>query len=296
MKLSPVVKNNNWLYFTVLLVCFAISVGMRGQQFEKWKETPSNFFVQDRPIMTTLDAPYWLRWAREYNEGVLWQKSHLREYPQATKTYLDMSVPAKFKDHPAASSVSPESSFSSSETLATKYSDVPLLSFMIAILAPYFNYNYYLTGTLLVPILASLFILPLGVYFFRVGVPLPGLLGGLVGTFSGGYYMRSSIGRIDTDMLNLFFPVLAALLILLVSQAKTERSALLYSIATGFSLYLFQWWYSKAGFAFAYFAILVFMLFIQKFRLRIILLCSLLFVLCVHPAQFMAGTESIIKI
>jgi len=43
------------------------------------------------------------------------------------------------------------------------------------------------------------------------------LLGGLIGTFAGGYYMRSSIGRIDTDMLNLFFPVLAGLLILLVS-------------------------------------------------------------------------------
>jgi undecaprenyl-diphosphooligosaccharide--protein glycosyltransferase len=300
-NLFPELKNNKWFYFAVLLVCFAISVGVRGQQFEKWKKTPSNFFVQDRPIMTTLDAPYWLRWAREYNEGVLWQKDHLREYPRATKTYQDMGdighgVPVKYKDHPAASSVSLASYFSYSETLATKYSDVPLLSFLIAIFAPYFNYNYYLTGTLLVPILASLFILPLGVYFFRIGVPLPGLLGGLVGTFSGAYYMRSSIGRIDTDMLNLFFPVLAALLILFVSQAKTERSALLYSIATGLSLFLFQWWYAKAGFAFAYFAILVVILFIQKFRLRIILLCSLLFVLCVHPAHFTQGTESIKKI
>ena len=186
IKSSPKVINNKWLYLAMLLVCFSISVGMRGQQFESWKETPSNFFVQDRPIMTTLDAPYWLRWAREYNEGVLWQKDHLREYPQATKTYRDMLVPSKFRDPPASSSVSSASSFSSSETSATKYSDVPLLSFVIAILASYFNFNYYLTGTLLVPILASLFILPLGVYFFRVGIPLSGLLGGLVGTFSKG--------------------------------------------------------------------------------------------------------------
>ena len=42
--------------------------------------------------------------------------------------------------------------------------------------------------------------------------------------------MRSSIGRIDTDMLNLFFPLLAGLLILLAGKAKTERNALLYSM------------------------------------------------------------------
>ena len=67
----------------------------------------------------------------------------------------------------------------------------------------------------MVPVLASLFILPLGIYFFRLGVPISGLLGGLIGTFAGGYYMRSSIGRIDTDSLNLFFPALIALMILL---------------------------------------------------------------------------------
>ena len=111
-----------------------------------------------------------------------------------------------------------------------QYHDVPLLSLMIAHLAPFFDFNYYLAGTLLIPVLASLFILPLGVYFFRIGVPVSGLLGGLIGTFAGGYYMRSSIGRIDTDMLNLFFPVISSLLILLASQAKSERSVLLYSV------------------------------------------------------------------
>ena len=92
----------------------------------------------------------------------------------------------------------------------------------------------------MVPILASLFIIPIGFYFFIIGLPVSGLMGGLIGTFASGYYMRSSIGRIDTDMLNLFFPSLAALLILLASRAKTQSSVLLYSAGSGLVLYLFH--------------------------------------------------------
>ena len=122
--------------------------------------------------------------------------------------------------------------------------------------------------------LASLFVLPLGIYFFQIGVPVSGLLGGLIGTFASGYYMRSSIGRIDTDMLNLFFPVFAALLILLASRAKTDRSVLLYALGAGLSLFLFQWWYNKPGFTLTFFAVLVFNFFIQRIRFRTILSVS----------------------
>ena len=88
-----------------------------------------------------------------------------------------------------------------------------LLSFIIGHLAPFFNQNYYLTGTMLIPLFASLFIIPLSIYFLLIGIPISGLLGGLIGTFASGYYMPSSIGRIDTDMLNLFFPFLVSLMI-----------------------------------------------------------------------------------
>ena len=203
---------------------------VRYQQFETWEKTPDAYFVGERPMMTTLDAPYWLRLAREYNEGTYGQKGALRGYPEGTQTFQEMSVkklflPLKYTDPTPNSS----SSLSSSRTTEIYYRDVPLISFLIAHLSPFFNHNYYLTGTLMIPFLASLFILPLGFYFFMIGVPVSGLLGGLIGTFAGGYYMRSSIGRIDTDMLNLFFPVLIALLILLASRAKTELSILLFS-------------------------------------------------------------------
>jgi len=282
-------KNNPLLFAFMLLVCFLVSTGVRYQQFETWKKNPAAFFVGDRPMMTTLDAPYWLRMAREYNEGTLYQKDHLRTFPDSTSTIKEvsikkLSIPLKYTDPNLTS-------FSSSGTPKIKYHDVPLLSFLIAHIAPFFNYNYYLTGTLLVPVLSSLFILPLGIFFLKIGLPVSGLLGGLIGTFASGYYMRSSIGRIDTDMLNLFFPLLAALLILLASRGKTKRSVLLYSAGAGLSLFLFYWWYSRAGFTLVYFAVLVFILFIQRICLRTILLSAFLFVLFTHPWFFLRGMD-----
>jgi undecaprenyl-diphosphooligosaccharide---protein glycotransferase len=281
-------KYNVWLFVGVLLACFVVSSGVRYQQFEKWELTPQAYFVGERPMMTTLDAPWWLSLARGYNKNILQYKNNLRGYPGSTDIFKKMFVPQKFRDPPASSSSS-----SSSENPEINYRDVPLLSFLIAHLAPFFNNNYYLAGTLLVPILASLFIVPLGIFFFKIGMPASGLLGGLIGTFAGGYYMRSSIGRIDTDMLNLFFPILAGLLILLAGKAKTERSVLLYSVGAGLSLFLFQWWYGKAGFTLAYFMVLVFSLFVQKIRFRTILVGAFLFVLCTQPTTFMSGAAAV---
>jgi len=70
-------KNNSLLFAVVLLVCFLVSVLVRYQQFETWEKTPAAYFVGERPMMTTLDAPYWLRMAREYNEGNYKQKDGL---------------------------------------------------------------------------------------------------------------------------------------------------------------------------------------------------------------------------
>jgi undecaprenyl-diphosphooligosaccharide---protein glycotransferase len=296
MQLFTEFKNNSWLFIGALLACFVVSAAVRYQQFEKWKETPAAYFAGERPMMTTLDAPYWLRLAREYNEKSYGLKQGIRNYPESTDTIRKMSVnksnrPLKYNDPNHYSSN--YSSFYGTKEVS--YRDIPLLSFLIAHIVPFFSYNYYLAGTLLLPLLASLFILPMGYYFFRIGIPLSGLLGGLIGTFAGGYFMRSSIGRIDTDMLNLFFPAMTGLLILLAGKAKTERNVLLYSLGTGLSLFLFQWWYQKTGFTLVYFAVFVFSLFVQRVRFQTILLSSLLFVLCSQPTAFLSGIGGILE-
>ena len=110
-------KYNVWLFVGVMLACFAVSVGVRFQQFETWKENPQAYFVGERPMMTTLDAPYWLRLAREYNEGIYGQKNGLRSYPADTENFHEMSVkelalPLKYTDQSHAFSSSSSSSCS----------------------------------------------------------------------------------------------------------------------------------------------------------------------------------------
>ena len=167
---------NSWLFAGVLLICFAFSAGMRYQQFETWKNAPNIYFVGERPLMTTLDAPFWLRLAREYNEVKFGGEAlQIDKRSKDEKSKNTESINAKFIDYYPSLSSSSE----------TNYRNVPLLSFLIAKITPFFNNNYYLTGTLLVPILASLFIIPLGIYFFVIGMPVLGMLGGLIGTFYG---------------------------------------------------------------------------------------------------------------
>ena len=284
-------KNNFWLFSFALFLCFAFSIGIRFQQFETWKKTPAVYFVEERPLMTTLDAPYWLSLAREYNGVTFGGDEFQRKNTKiAENSKKRTSIPAEFQDH--SHSISDDSEINVyCDRLCDR--NVPLISFLIAKLTPFFNHNYYLTGTLLVPVLASLFIIPLGIYFFKINVPLSGLLGGLIGTFASAYYMRSSIGRIDTDMLNIFFPLLTGVFILLASRSKSEYLSLIYSAGTGLSMLLFQWWYPKPGFNVAFFAVITFCLFIHQFRLRNILICSLIVLLFSDPKIFMSAGENI---
>ena len=55
------------------------------------------------------------------------------------------------------------------------------------------------------------------------------------------------------------------------------------------SLFVFHWWYGKAGFTLVYFMVLVFSLFVQRIHFRTILVGAFLFVLCAQPATFMGG-------
>ena len=286
--LMPRWNYSPWIFILALLVCYAVSVNVRYQQFVSWQKNPKAYFVGDRPMMTTLDAPYWLRWAREYNEGI-YGKDELRNYPSGSSEFSEKQndrIPHEFRTVKEVNQ--------RTEEKVIRYRDVPMLSFLIAKLVPFFGGNYYLAGTLIIPWLASLFMIPLGIYFYRIGFPSAGLLGGLVATFCSEYFTRSSIGRIDTDMLNLFFPVLASLFILEAYQAKTHKNVLLFSALAGLALFLFGWWYNKPGFTMAYFAVLLASLILARVKIHIIAVCSLLFALFAHPDFFSSGTGSVI--
>ena len=76
-------------FVVVLLICYGISVNVRYQQLETWRANPQQFFVGEQPLMTTLDAPYWLRWAKEYRDGEYFSYDDKRSYPSGTPWFRE---------------------------------------------------------------------------------------------------------------------------------------------------------------------------------------------------------------
>ncbi|MEC8157520.1 MAG: hypothetical protein VX080_11020, partial [SAR324 cluster bacterium] len=103
-----------------LLVCYAVSVNVRYQQFVSWQKNPKAYFVGDRPMMTTLDAPYWLRWAREYNEGI-YGKDELRNYPSGSSEFAEKQNGRILDEFRSIKEVNERA-----EEKITRYRDVPM--------------------------------------------------------------------------------------------------------------------------------------------------------------------------
>ena len=78
----PQLEYRTTLCFLVLSLCVALSSAVRFHQYDVWLETPLQYFAAEIPMMADYDAYYWLRWAREYQEGIFYDnKDGLRFYP-----------------------------------------------------------------------------------------------------------------------------------------------------------------------------------------------------------------------
>ena len=172
--------------------------------------------------MTTKDAYYWLKMARELDNGTLGKGK-----ADPGKGYPDL-VPFAIKDSPS------------------------LLAEFISLSKNFTGGDYYRAGLMLVAILAGLFVFPLFFYFNRLGFGASAVLGGLVGSFGHAYYDRTMMGRVDTDLLNTFFPLMAACFILPMDKEKTLRGNIGLAIGAGLTMYLFNRWYQMPVFILVY--------------------------------------------
>jgi undecaprenyl-diphosphooligosaccharide--protein glycosyltransferase len=241
-----------------LAVVFLVSAGLRYIQLERWREHRESYFVDRMPQMTTLDAYKWLRYADEYKAG---------EYYPAEKDPLMF-----YPDNKA------------------KHEQVPMLSWLIAKFSVFSDGNTYRTAVYLMPTLASLFIIPLVLYFFHLGMLPAGLAGGVAGSLGIIYLVRTSIGRVDTDAMNLFFPFLCSLFILLVIKNKEKPyRPLVYSAMAGLSMLLFHWWYEHPGITLAYVGVFVLCLALSRVQLKTAIISFVLFIIFANPLYVQEG-------
>jgi len=250
-------------FAALVIVAVAFSSYVRLNQYQEWKRVPERYFVDDRPLMTSTDAYYWLRLAEEHRDGV---------YSQG-----EMDPLQSFPDG------------------ARRLRPVPLLSVLVARASPLWDGDLVRTGIYVVPLLAGLFIIPLGLYFRRLDLPAVGLLGGLVASFGHEYFTRTSIGGVDTDVLNLLFPFTGSLFVLLAGEAESDRRTLIYSALAGLTMLGFYWWYYHPGFTVVYLVLLLAYLALARKPARTIALSATLFAIVSNPVYLWRGLAGVLE-
>ncbi len=239
------------IYLILVFFVLFLSAFVRYSQYNYWTKHKTVYFTDGYPAMTTLDAYYWLRYAKEYKQGTYYKTDNdtLMAYPDT----------------------------------APKPYPVPLLSFLISELSKTTHLSIYKSGLFLIPILASLFVLPIALYFYYAEMPMAGIVGAFVGTFSWMYYLRTSMGRVDTDLLQLFFLFLASLFLMFLHKTKEKNRIFLYSVLIGITLGFFGWWYEHNGIIIVYIVLLIFLLLIKKEKPSTILISVLLLGVFANP-------------
>ena len=235
--ISQIVKRHEKLFqnslftqkVTGLTIIFAIILGsisiymnfqVRHINWEIWEKNKSEFFFEDTPLFTTMDAGFWLGVAGYLKKGkTMGDFQSIRSYPKNLNKINE-------KNH--------------------KKLTAPLLSQMIA----YFSKdaspqslstaaNKMIPYTALVTAITIILAFGLTGYWMEASVAAAG--GGL----SIAYYWRSAIGRIDTDQLNLAFMYLMFALILCAGRAKEIKWGIVFTLMSGLTANLFMRWYGK---------------------------------------------------
>lgn len=135
-------------------------------------------------------------------------------------------------------------------------------------------------GSLLAVFLSSLFVFPLGYFFYLCGFGAAGIGASVTGSMGLIYFARTTAFQPDTDMLNLFFPFMIILMIKL-----TERRVYLFSAMAGLFSLVHYYWYFHSGFTAVWFLLLGAYLYAEGRRGRILVYALAVFALCsgVYP-------------
>ena len=251
-----------WLLFCITLV-YGVSFYFHQSSYQYWMSHSKAYVVDDVVAMSGYDPYYWLKMARELDAGTIGIGR-----PEPTKAYPD------------------------GQRLAID--DTPsLLAEMISLARNFTEDNYYRAGLLLIPLLAGLFVLPLFFYFQRLGFAEAAIFGGLLTLFSPAYYDRVKMGRVDTDLLNVFFPLAISAFILPLNRERSWPANLGLAAAAGLMMQLFVRWYQQPSFIAGYAVVLLFYALLQRLPWRQILATTGVFLLCSGPGYVLEVFHSL---
>ena len=251
-------KPTRWVVIFIVLAGL-IAAGMnsyvRYWQYEVWEQNSQLFYLDDgTPLFTTTDAPYFLGLAQAIKrDGDFQNFNEMRQYPRIRDSY---------KENPPSSNLR----------------DAPLLSVILSMIASDSSPKSLLeAGHRLIPVTAILTALMIVFAFGAAGYWLEGSIAAAGGGLSLAYLQRSGAGRIDTDQLNLGFFYLMTGLMIWAARVNSYRASLVLVALAGAVFWLFDWWYAKPFFGWAFFIGFIWLSLVSHRDMRRLALQSVLF-------------------
>ena len=196
----------------------------RYDQWKVWNFNKNITFFQDSPLLSTADGPYFVHLAKTLNQNQsIASHTEKRFFPEYDKDFRNVNNQEKIQE--------------------PGFFEVSLLPYIIKLFSKLYNNNYLLASNLLIPILAFLTAILIFSLFFAMGFGFEGIVAGLGASLSQSLLVRTSIGRVDTDLLNVgfFYSILA--LISASFRTNNQKLGFVFISLSGFMNFLFSWWY-----------------------------------------------------
>ena len=230
---------------------------MRNYELSIWDKNPSIFSTEGEPRLRTGDPAYFIKNAQYLKSGIL---------------------PARYMEKMYFPSLSGD----------IKKINAPPLSHLISYFAKDESLNEIVkAGNRLV--LISSVITTIGIFFlfYVIGRPFEGVIASLGGGITTEYFNRSSIGYIDTDMLNLFFMYFMFAMIYLSSKNNSWFKSITFVVVSGLIAKIFYLWYPKSELILISFSSLVFLTAVNTKNWKRVLTNSMIFIFLSDPQIYL---------
>jgi len=189
-------------------ILLIIGLVIRLDDLHEWQSRPEYTFSAGETLLATGDGYYYLRLTRDLRDGTYHPTDEKRGVP----------------DNPPRPAVP------------------PLLSQITAFVSSISGWSLNRTAIILPAILGVLLAIPLYGIGRLLGGPLMGLTSAGLGLLSNSYYVRSTIGKYDTDCLNVTITLTAVWFFMLFAKEKSYRRYVFFAAGLLCWLFFIFWW------------------------------------------------------
>jgi len=243
---EKILKTYVYVFIIVMgsIISLSLNYHSKVKQYEFWEQNHGYFFLNEKPLYSTTDAPYFIAQAQELKRNDEKFYFHQRRnYPNRD------NFTSKIEDYQIK---------------------IPMLSRIIASLSPSEKIEDLLkTGNNIIPFSALITATAIIFVFGITGFWFEGIVASIGSGFSLALMHRASIGRIDTDQLNIAFFYFLIGLIILVSQKNKKELRLIFTVILAIFSVLFQLWYPQPVFGWFFLSSYFFVMFFSIKDLKI---------------------------